>query len=97
MKNRRIAALVVIEIKPAGEIAAVRPLDLDDPGAKIHQSEGAIGSGQELAHIHNQQAGQRQFPFHDHGYFRFPDIVPGRPRTSISIDATIDRTLRSPH
>ena len=42
MENGRIAAnFGIAEIKPAGEVAAIRPLDLDDTSAKIHQRSEA--------------------------------------------------------
>jgi hypothetical protein len=67
MEDGGIAALRVAEIKPAREIAALRPLDLDDAGAEIHQPQRAIGAGQELAHVHDQKAAQRQFVLLRHG------------------------------
>ncbi len=73
MENRRVAAdLGVAQIKPAGKIAAIRPLDLDDPRAEIHQPQRTIGAGEKLAHIDDDQAGKRQFGFCCHAYLLFP-------------------------
>ena len=60
MENRRIPAdFRIAEIKPAGEVAAIGTLDLDDTGAEIHQPQRSVGARQELAHIDDEQARQR--------------------------------------
>ena len=44
VEDGRIAAdLGVAEIEPARQVAAVRPLDLDDAGAEIEQPQRAVG------------------------------------------------------
>jgi hypothetical protein len=68
MEQRRVTThLRVAEIEPAREIATIRPLDLDDPGAEIEQPQRTIGAGEELAHIEHRQAGQeRHIILHSH-------------------------------
>ncbi len=61
VEDRRIAAdLGVAEIEPAREVAAVGALDLDDPGAEVGKAQRAVGPGQELAHVDDDDARQRQ-------------------------------------
>ncbi len=57
MEQRGIAAeLGVGEIEPPAEIAAIRPLDLDDARAEIAEPQRSKGAGQELAHVEDQYA-----------------------------------------
>lgn len=77
MEDGGIAAdLGVAEIKPARQVTAIRPLDLDDAGAEVEQPQRAVGSGQELAHVDDDEPGQRQFGSGGHRLFlRLPGEI----------------------
>jgi hypothetical protein len=61
VENGRVAAdLRVTEIEASRQIPSVRTLDLDHPGAKILQTQRTIGTRQELAHIDDDKAIERQ-------------------------------------
>ena len=68
MEQRRVAAdLGVAEIKAAAQVAAVRPLDLDDARAEVHQPQRRVGAGEELAHVDDHEAGERRILGGGHG------------------------------
>jgi hypothetical protein len=61
VEDRRVAPdLLVAEIEPARQVPAVRSLDLDDAGAEVHEPERAIGTGEKLAQVDDDEAGKRQ-------------------------------------
>ena len=62
VEDGRVAAdLGVAEIEPPRQVAAIRPLDLDDAGAEVEQPERRIRPRQELAHVDDDKAGQWRF------------------------------------
>jgi hypothetical protein len=70
VEERGIAAdLGIGQIQAAAEIAAIGPLDLDDSGAEIAQPQRAIGTGQELAEINDEQTVEWQIRLGHGAYF----------------------------
>ena len=55
------------EVDTAGHCATVVPLDIDAPGAQIHQPKLAVGTGQELAQVDDDKAGKRELGVVAHG------------------------------
>src|SRR5208282_1844342 len=62
VKEGRVAAnLGVGQVEAAAEIAAVGPLDLDDPCAEVAEAQRGERPRQELTHIQDQEPLQQRF------------------------------------